>query len=56
MKFTLRGGANWVVCSPEVAAVFNDLEYFHASDASAEETKFSLGIEKVGSVANRYTV
>jgi len=56
MKFTLRGGANWVVCSPEVAAIFNDLEYFHASDASAEETKFSLGIEKVGNVANRYTV
>lgn len=56
MKFTLRGGANWVVCSPEIAAVFNDLEYFHASDASAEETKFSLGIEKVGSIANRYTV
>lgn len=56
MKFTLRGGANWVVCSPEIAAVMNDLEYFHASDASAEETKFSLGIEKVGSVANRYTV
>jgi hypothetical protein len=56
MKFTLRGGANWVVCSPEIAAVLNDLEYFHASDASAEETKFSLGIEKVGSIANRYTV
>ena len=56
MKFTLRGGANWVVCSPEIAAIFNDLEYFHASDASAEETKFSLGIEKVGSVANRYNV
>ena len=56
MKFTLRGGANWVVCSPEIAAVMNDLEYFHASDASAEETKFSLGIEKVGSVANRYNV
>lgn len=56
MKFTLRGGANWIVCSPEIAAVMNDLEYFHATDASAEETKFSLGIEKVGSVANRYTV
>ena len=56
MKFTLRGGANWVVCSPEIAALMNDLEYFHASDASAEETKFSLGIEKVGSIANRYTV
>ena len=56
MKFTLRGGANWVVCSPEVAAVMNDLEYFHATNAAAEETKFSLGIEKVGNVANRYTV
>jgi hypothetical protein len=56
MKYTLRGGANWVVCSPEIAALFNDLEYFHASNAAAEETKFSLGIEKVGNVANRYTV
>lgn len=55
-KSTLHGGANWIVCSTEVAAIFNSLEYFHVSDASPEETKFSMGIEKVGSLQNRYSV
>jgi hypothetical protein len=55
-KSTLRGGANWIVVSPEVASIFNNLEYFHVSDASPEETKFSLGIEKIGSLGGRYTV
>lgn len=55
-KSTLHGGANWLVVSPEVAAIFNSLEYFHVSDASPEETKFSMGIEKIGSLQGRYTV
>jgi hypothetical protein len=55
-KATLRGGANWIVVSPEVSAVFNDLEYFHVTNASPEETKYSLGIEKVGSLQNRLQV
>lgn len=55
-KATLRGGANWIVVSAEVAAIFNNLEYFHVSDASPEETKFSLGIEKIGSLGGRYQV
>ncbi len=32
-KSTLRGGANWIVVSSEVSAVFDDLEYFHVSNA-----------------------
>jgi hypothetical protein len=55
-KSTLRGGANWIVVSPEVSAVFNDLEYFHVTNAGPEETKYSLGIEKVGSLQNRLQV
>jgi hypothetical protein len=56
-KSTLNGGgANWIVCSPEIAALFNSLEYFHVSDASAGETKFSMGIEKIGSLQNRYQI
>jgi hypothetical protein len=55
-KSTLRGGANWIVVSPEVSAVFNDLEYFHVTNASPEETKYSLGIEKIGSLQNRLQV
>ncbi len=55
-KSTLRGGANWIVVSAEIASIFNALEYFHVSDASPEETKFSLGIEKIGSLQGRYSV
>ena len=55
-KSTLRGGASWIVVSPEVAAVFRDLEYFHVTNASPEERKFSLGIEKIGAIHNDYQV
>ena len=55
-KSTLRGGATWIIVSPEVSAVFNDLEYFHVTNAGPEETKFSLGIEKIGALQNRYQV
>jgi len=55
-KATLRGGASWVVVSPEVSAVFDDLEYFHVSNASPEEDKYNMGIEKIGSLSGRYIV
>jgi len=55
-KTTLRGGANWVVVSSEVSAVFDDLEYFHVSNAQTEQDSYNMGIEKIGSVAGRYQV
>lgn len=55
-KATLRGGANFIVVSTEISAMLNDLEYFHVSDAGAEQISYSLGIEKVGSLQGRYTV
>ena len=55
-KATLRGGANFIVVSSEVNAVLNDLEYFHVTDANAEATTYSMGIEKVGSLQGRYQV
>ena len=55
-KATLRGGATFVVVSTEISAMLNDLEYFHVTDASAEQVSYSLGIEKVGSLQGRYTV
>jgi hypothetical protein len=55
-KTTLRGGANWVVVSSEVSAVFDDLEYFHVSNAAPEQDSYNMGIEKIGSVAGRYQV
>ena len=55
-KSTLRGGANWIVVSSEISAVFNDLEYFHVTDASAESDQYNMGIEKIGSLQGRYNV
>ncbi len=56
-KATLRGGANWVICSAEAGAIFDDLEYFHVdSSAAPESEKYNLGMEKIGSLGNRYVV
>ena len=55
-KSTLRGGANFVVVSSEVSAIFDDLEYFHVSNASPEQDQYNMGIEKIGSLGGRYTV
>jgi len=55
-KATLRGGASWVVVSPEVSAVFDDLEYFHVSTAAPEQDKYNMGIEKIGTLSGRYLV
>ena len=55
-KATLRGGANFIVVSSEISALFDNLEYFHVSDASAESDQYNLGIEKIGSLNGRYQV
>ena len=55
-KSTLRGGANFIVVSSEISAVFDNLEYFHVSDASAESDQYNMGIERVGSLGGRYQV
>jgi hypothetical protein len=55
-KATLRGGANFIIVSTEVSALLNDLEYFHVTDASAEQTSYSLGIEKIGSLGGKFQV
>ena len=55
-KSTLRGGANFVVVSSEISALFDNLEYFHVSDASAESDQYNMGIEKIGALEGRYQV
>ena len=55
-KSTLRGGANFIVVSSEISALFDNLEYFHVSDASAEQDEYNMGIEKIGSLSGRYQV
>ena len=55
-KATLQGGANFIVVSSEVSAIFDDLEYFHASTAAPEEDQYNMGIERIGNLTSRYQV
>ena len=52
---TLRGGANFVVCSPTVATVLESIPGYAANtDGTAEE--FNMGVQRVGSLANRFKI
>jgi len=55
-KSTLRGGANFIVVSSEISAIFDDLEYFHVSDANPEQDEYNMGIERIGTLSGRYQV
>jgi len=55
-KSTLRGGANWIVVSSEISAIFDDLEYFHVSNAAPEQDQYNMGIERIGTLGGRYQV
>lgn len=50
---TLRGGANWLVTSPEVASVFETATAGFAPNPSETFTS-SLGIQYVGTINNRW--
>ncbi len=54
---TLRGAANFMVVSPDVATILEATQlYKPVLSMDPKETQFSLGIEKVGSIANRFVV
>ena len=54
----LRSGANFLVTSPDVATILESMvQWRPAIDVGdTTQTKFSMGIEKIGSLANRFTV
>ena len=54
---TLRGGANFLVCSPTVATVLESIPGFAStSDGDAAKMSYAFGIQKAGQLNNRYTV
>ena len=56
-QLTLRGGANFLVCSPTVATVLESIPGFAAnSNGDAANMEFAMGVQKVGAINNRYTV
>tara|TARA_R100000664_G_scaffold29157_1_gene40848 strand:- start:2467 stop:4314 length:1848 start_codon:yes stop_codon:yes gene_type:complete len=52
---TLRGGANFVVCGPEVANILEFTAGFRAS-VTADDDKGSIGAVKVGSLSKKFDV
>ena len=55
-KSTKRGGANWMLISSEGAAKLVNLDTFKPSDLNDEGTKFAAGVERIGTVTQKYTV
>ena len=54
---TLRGGANFLVCSPSVATVLESIPGFAStSDGDVTKASYAFGIQKSGNLNNRYTV
>jgi len=56
-QLTLRGGANFLVCSPTVATVLESIPGF-ASNSNGDVTnmEYAFGVQKTGTINNRYTV
>jgi hypothetical protein len=54
---TLRGGANFMVCSPSVATILESIPGFAStSDGDVTKASYAFGIQKSGNLNNRYTV
>jgi hypothetical protein len=56
-QLTMRGGANFLVCSPTVATILESIPGFAAStNGDVANMEYAMGVQKVGAINNRYTV
>ena len=54
---TLRGGANFLVCSPSVGTILESIPGFAAdTDGDAAKSTYAFGVQKVGQLNGRYKV
>ena len=54
---TLRGGANFLVCSPSVGTILESIPGFAANtDGDAAKMNYAFGVQKVGQLNGRYQV
>lgn len=54
-QLTLRGGANFIVASPDVCTILESIPGFTVN-AEKDAMQFAAGVTAVGSMSNRYTV
>ena len=52
---TMRGGANFVVCSPTVATILESIPGYSA-DTDGNKMQFAMGVQKTGMMNNRFQV
>jgi len=52
---TMRGGANFLVCSPDVATILESIPGY-AADTDGTKMQFAMGVQKVGLLNSRFTV
>jgi hypothetical protein len=56
-KRSLRHGANFIVTSPEVCSIIESMHMYKPTVVlDATEVSYSFGVEKAGTVSNKYTV
>ena len=54
---TLRGGANFLVVSPETATIIESIPGYAAdTTGDATQSSFAMGVQRIGALNNRYTV
>ena len=51
----MRGGANFLVCSPDVATILESIPGY-AADTNGDKMQFAMGVQKVGMLNSRFTV
>jgi len=54
-QLTLRGGANFMVVSPDVATILESIPGYVAN-TDGDSAKFAMGVSKVGNFASRFQV
>lgn len=54
-QLTMRGGANFAICSTRVANIFESIPGFVA-DTTGDSAKFAGGVTRIGSIASRFTI
>ena len=54
-QLTLRGGANFIVASPDVCTILESIPQFSVN-AGKDSMEFAAGVTAIGSLSNRYTV
>jgi hypothetical protein len=52
---TMRGGANFIVVSPDIATILESIPGY-AADTNGDKMQFAMGVQKTGMLNSRFTV